>query len=175
MGGLYSLALVASPALADIVRPPLDISKVPAPKIDENRIIIPKIGVNITFGEGAESLDRGAEWRNPDHGNPADGGNFIIAAHRFSIQPTPMSTIEKSPFYNISKLQKDDHIFVDYKGERYAYKITERFEVAPTQTEIEETSEKPKLTLYSCTLGGAADGRDVIIAEPIGKVAVADN
>ena len=175
MGGLYSLALVTSPALADIVRPPVDISKVPAPKIDENRIIIPKIGINIMFGEGTESLDRGAEWRYPDRGNPEKGGNFIIAAHRFSLQPTPTATIQKSPFYNIDKLGVGDKIVVDYNGKRYGYAVQEIKTVAPTAIEIEAPSGAAKLTLYSCSLDGAASDRVVLVSKPLGLVALDNN
>ena len=112
-----------------------------------------------------------------DCGNLAGGidrSNFIIAAHRFSIQPTPLGTIEKSPFYSIDKLVVGDKIIVDYEGARYAYEITATFNVTPNQTEIEAASEEPKLTLYSCELDGSAGGRVVINAKPLGKVALGD-
>ena len=173
LGGLYVLTLVSAPALAPLISlKPISVNALPAPTKAENRIVIPKIGVNIAYAPGAASLDRGAEWRYPDRGNPETGGNFIIAAHRFSIQPTPQGTVEKSPFYNIDKLVLGDKIIVDYQGVRYAYQIDKIFSVAPTQTEIEAPSQTPKLTLYSCELGGSSAGRDVITATPMGKVAV---
>ena len=173
MGGVYLLALVSAPVIAPItIQKPIVVDELPKPTVTENRVVIPKLGVNIVYAPGEASFDRGAEWRHPDRGNPADGGNFIIAAHRFSIQPTPQSTIEKSPFYRIDQLTLNDKIIVDYKGTRYAYKINKIFDVKPTQTEIEAVSDTPKLTLYSCELGGSEAGRIVVTAEPMGQVAL---
>ncbi len=171
IAGLYILALVFSPAVAPLIATkPIDTTQLAAPSASENRIIIPKIGVNIHYAPGIASLDRGAEWRYPERGNPQDGGNFIIAAHRLSIQPTPGATIEKSPFYNIDRLSIDDPILIDYNGVRYLYKINKIFNVKPSQTEIEAPSSAPILTLYSCSLGGSADGRVVLIGHLVGKV-----
>lgn len=170
-GGIYVLSLVLAPNFPQLALKPITPEALAQPAPHENRIIIPKIGVNIPFGtDGNASLDKGALWRHPDRGNPEKGGNFIIAAHRFSIQPTPQSTIKKSPFYNIDKLKKGDQILVDYNGSRYAYTAEEFKDVPPTATEIEAESSTPKLTLYSCTLGGEADGRVVIIGTPSGEV-----
>jgi sortase A len=172
VGGTYLLSLVGSPVLAPLtVMKPINVSALPLPKQTENRIIIPKIGVNIAYGKGAAALDKGAEWRVPQNGNPETGGNFVIAAHRFSIQPTPLGTIEKSPFYNIDKLGVSDKIVIDYNGTRYGYEITSTTNVPATQTDIEAFSDEPKLTLYSCELDGSASGRVVLIAKPLGKVA----
>lgn len=146
--GVYLLALVAAPSVAPfIAMKPIEVAALPKPRTTDNRIIIPKIGVNIPYGSGAAALDRGAEWRYPNNGSPASGGNFVIAAHRFSIQPTPQSTIEKSPFYHIDKLSVGDKIIVDYNGERYGYEINNIFDVQATQTEIEAPSRGKTNTL----------------------------
>ena len=171
--GAYVLLLTASPSLGTFtVMRPINVSSLPLPNKTDNRIVIPKIGVDIAYAPGAAALDRGAEWRYPDRGNPQTGGNFIIAAHRLSIQPTPLGTIEKSPFYNIDKLLVGDKIIIDYQGQRYAYEINTIFNVTPNQTEIEAPSSTPKLTLYSCQLDGSSAGRVVINAKPLGQVAV---
>lgn len=171
--GVYLLALVTAPSVAPfIAMKPIEVAALPKPRTTDNRIIIPKIDVNIPYGSGATALDRGAEWRYPNNGNPASGGNFVIAAHRFSIQPTPQSTIEKSPFYHIDKLSVGDKIIVDYNGERYGYEINNIFDVQATQTEIEAPSTEAKLTLYSCELGGADTGRIVVAAKLLGKVKI---
>ena len=176
IGGSYILTLVGAPAVAPLITmKPISVNALPAPAKSDDRIIIPKIGVNIAYGEGKASLDKGAEWRYPERGNPENGGNFIIAAHRFSIQPTPLSTIEKSPFYSIDKLIVGDKIVVDYKGTRYGYEINKVTSVSAEQTQIEAPSEEPKLTLYSCELDGSNAGRVVLTAKPLGKVAVQAN
>lgn len=175
ISGLYLLILVLSPAVAPLItQKPIDINKLSAPTVKDNRIIIPKIGVNIHYGTGAAALTAGAEWRYSDrNNNPETGGNFIIAAHRLTIEPTPWSTVIKSPFYNIDKLAIGDKIFIDFNGSRYAYNIGSIFNVTPNQVQIEAPSDTPKLTLYSCDLSGAATGRVVIIGSLLGKVALA--
>lgn len=171
-GGVYILALVAAPVAAPLlVTKPIDVKTLPEPKETVDRIVIPKIGVNIAYATGAASLDRGAEWRSPTSGNPLDGGNFVIAAHRFSIQPTPQGTIEKSPFYHIDKLQVGDKVVIDYKGKRYGYEVTKEFTVKPSQIEIEARTNDPTLTLYSCGLDGAEGDRFVVQAKRLGEVA----
>lgn len=175
-GGLYLLSLTFAPVIAPVlVTKPINVNSLPQPSVGQNRIIIPKIGVDIPYGQGAAALDRGAEWRDPDHGSPETGGNFIIAAHRFSIQPTPMGTIEKSPFYNIDKLVIGDKIIVDFNGKRFGYEINKIFSVKPSQTEIEQRTASPQLTLYSCELGGADAGRVVLNATPLGEVALSSD
>ena len=173
IAGLYILSLVFAPAIAQIVsHKSIDVKKLPAPTAKDNRIVIPKIGVNIHYASGTAALNAGAEWRYPERGNPENGGNFIIAAHRLTSQPTPWATVEKSPFYNIDKLAIGDKIIIDYSGARYGYNISKIFNVTPNQVEIEAPSETPELTLYSCDITGSATGRVVIVAEPMGKVAL---
>jgi sortase A len=172
-GGLYLLSLVSAPVIGPLVyTKPIDVRTLPTPVRQYNRIVIPKIGVDIAYGEGQHSLDHGAQWRYPERGNPADGGNFIIAAHRFTLAPTPGETAKKSPFYHIDKLVVGDKIVIDYDGMRYGYEINKIFDVKPTQVEIEARSSEPKLTLYSCELDGADAGRVVVVARPLGQVAL---
>jgi len=175
-GGLYTLSLVAAPVAAPLFAlQPIDVNTLPTPDKSGNRLVIPKLGINIAYDKGQPALDRGAEWRSPTSGNPLDGGNFVIAAHRFSIQPTPMGTIKKSPFYHIDKLANGDKIIVDYQGKRYGYEITKQFTVQPTQIEIEARTNDPILTMYSCSLDGAESDRHVIQARRMGEVALAIN
>lgn len=171
-GGLYLLSLVSAPIIMPLVSKPLDPTALASPQFGENRIIIPKIAVDIPYKQGEAALNTGAWWRYPERGNPSQGGNFILAAHRFEMQLTPQATWEKSPFYRIDKLTVGDEIIIDYNGKRYGYKIDSISNVKPTQTEIEAPSDKPKLTLYSCGLGGAKVDRHAITAEPLGEVVI---
>lgn len=135
-------------------------------KITENRLYIPKIDINLPYATGDESvMETGAWWRAPSSGNPKDGGNFVLSAHRFVMGWTPGETVKRSPFYNIDKLNIGDTITIDYDGERYAYTVEEKHSVAPTAVEIESPTEDNRLTLYSCGLGGASDKREVLIAK----------
>lgn len=163
--GGYILLLLSSPKVVEFTAkewngPP------PTTDISENRLYIPKIKLNIAYATGGqEVLDDKAWHRFPERGDPEKGGNFILSGHRFELGLTPQQTIRKSPFYNIDQLQVDDDLFVDFNKRRYKYQIVEKFAVKPTQVEIEAPSDEAKLTLYTCTLGGEADGREVLIAK----------
>lgn len=136
------------------------------PKIKDNRLYIPTIGVDVTIVEGdSESiLEKGAWHRRPENGNPEKGGNFVLSAHRFQMGVTPQQTNEKSPFYHIDKLKEDDEIYVDYNGKRFTYIITRKYQVNRYAITIENPSTEPKMTLYSCDLRGEEAGREVIEA-----------
>ncbi len=131
-----------------------------------DRLFIPQINVDVAIVTGGDErvLEKGAWHRHPENGNPTSGGNFVLSAHRFVMSMTPQGTAIKSPFYNIDKLKIGDRLSVDYHSRRYEYQITRKYTVAPTDVAIENRSLEPKMTLYSCTLGGEKDGRDVIEA-----------
>lgn len=169
-GGVYLLILVLTPSIP-VLNQVEEINTKTLPKPTENKVYIPKIGVSIKFNTGGtEVLDYGAWHRFPERGDPVEGGNFILSAHRFEIGFTPAETRRKSPFYNIDKLSAGDQIIVDFEGKRYGYEVSEKVRVKPTQVEIEAPTEEARMTLYTCTLGGEADGREVIYAKPLGEV-----
>ncbi len=137
-------------------------------EIQESQLIIPKIAVNVRIYDGDLSvLNKGIWHRFPERGDPVEGGNFILSGHRFTMGRTPGETRQKSYLYNIDKLKEGDEILVDWQKIRYSYKITKVYQVKPDQTEIEEPSKEAKLTLYTCTLAGSADGRVVVEAESV--------
>lgn len=134
---------------------------------DVDKLIIPKISVVSPIISGDyHALEKGVWHRFPDRGNPKDGGNFILAAHRYVFAWIPHRVNERSILYSIDKLNVGDAIYVDWQGQRYQYTISEKRLVQPNETSIEDPSTTPKLTLYSCTLSGERDGREVVIARP---------
>ena len=52
----------------------------------------------------------------------------------------------------------------------YLYKVDSVFSIDPSQTNIEDKSDTPIMTIYTCTEGGSADGRVVIVAKPVGQM-----
>ena len=174
LAGIYILVVALTPTIMTPTVNPTDNETTKrlesTTKIIENRLYIPKIDINLPYAAGDETvMENGAWWRQPDNGNPADGGNFVLSAHRFIMGLTPQQTLRKSPFYNIGKLKTGDELVVDYDGKRYTYEISKIFSVTPDAIEIENRTNEPQLTLYSCTLGGSADGREVIVAKPISQ------
>ncbi len=179
--GAYVLVTSLSPALPNWTVDSQATAKkltVTQPTIGENRLYIPQINVDIAIVEvtGSESaaLDKGAIHRSPSSGNPVGGGNYVLAAHRFTMGATPAQTRQKSPFYQIDQVVVGDQLYVDYDGVRYVYRVTEKRTVAATEVSIEERTDSAQLTVYSCTLSGSRDGREVLIAKPVGTVAWED-
>ncbi len=131
-----------------------------------NYLKIDKLGLLVPFYEGSDAsvLEKGAWWRYPERGDPEKGGNFILSAHRFQLGYTPQQTRARSPFYHIERLEVGDQFMVHYNGKPYTYTITKKYDVPRDAVQIEAPSEEAKLTLYSCSLKGEADGRVVIEA-----------
>lgn len=178
-GGGYMLYNTFSPTLSNFgVDPQMTAKKLTTstPTPTDNRLYMPQINVDVATVEVApgqteeKALDKGAIHRSPSSGNPKDGGNYVLAAHRFTMGLTPSETRAKSPFYHINNMNVGDQIYVDYKGVRYGYKIVKKQTVAPTDVAIEARTTEPQLTVYSCTLSGSNDGREVLFAKLIGTV-----
>lgn len=166
VAGTYLLILLQAPT----IRPLSEASqqKFIPNDIADKRIVIPKIAVKVDLFSGDQSvLDKGAWHRLPQLGNPDMGGNFIVSAHRYVLSASLSRTKDQSYFYNIDKLVVGDTILVDWRQKRHTYKVSKIYTVKPTQLEIESPSDTPKLTLYTCTLAGSADGRVVIEASPV--------
>lgn len=179
LGGLYLLYNSLAPALPEVGVDPQATAKklkTTTPSVGADRLYMPQINVDVAIveikqGESEEkALDRGAIHRQPQNGNPKDGGNFVLAAHRFTLGVTPAETRAKSPFYHIDEMKVGDQIYLDYQGTRYMYKIYEMKTVAPSDVAIENRTKDAQLTIYSCTLSGANDGRVVLFAKPAGTV-----
>jgi sortase A len=179
--GGYILINTFSPAV-DMLGPEPDATakklQAEKPILSENRIYVPKVNIDVAVvdinGDEASALERGAIHRAADNGNPKDGGNYVVAGHRFQLGWNPNLTRKKSPFYHIDRLSVGDQIYVDYDGTRYAYEIKEKKKVPKNALEVEDRTDKPRLTMYSCDLRGPEAGREVVIAEPVGTVAWVD-
>lgn len=155
-----------SPTINPVSNPTVEKLSQTKPHPLKNQLYIPQIDINLPFAAGDENVMlTGAWWRSPQSGNPKDGGNFVLSAHRFIMSWTPGKTLKRSPFYNIDKLKVGDEITIDYQNERYVYVVDKTYSVTPEAIEIEAPTDDNRLTLYSCTLSGASDGRDVIIAK----------
>lgn len=158
LSGVYLLIVLNAPKLTSTTK--VNQSQ----PVKQNKIIIPKIGVDADLHEGDNSaLDKGAWHRHPERGDPEMGGNFIVTGHRFKFGVTPALVKEASVFYNIDKLQPGNEIIAHWKGKKYTYKVTKIYQVNPGEVKIEAPSET-RMTLYTCTLSGSADGRVVIEA-----------
>lgn len=166
--GAYLLVLLQSPEIVPQAAASPAEEEVLIGK-QENFIKIERLNLLVPFytGDSELTLEKGAWHRFPERGDPEQGGNFILSAHRFRLGMTPNETKERSPFYHLDKLQEKDVVDIYYKGKWYSYQVNKMYSVTPNAVEIEAPSENPKLTIYSCTLAGSADGRVVVEASPL--------
>ena len=175
--GGYAFFSSLGPALPIYARAPEETAKkltATKPALNENRLYVPKINVDLVAvaidGNETLALSQGAIQRSPESGNPRDGGNYVLAAHRFQLGLTPQQTHDKSPFYHMDKLDEGDDVYVDYEGIRYAYKVVQRKLVDSTSPDIEMKTEDDQLTLFSLELSGPGSTREVVIAKPTGTI-----
>ena len=167
LASIYTLYLQKTPAIEPLTKNQQTVFLSTVPVVSEtNRLIIPKIGVDSEiFSGNADVLNKGTWHRFPDRGDPDSGGNFILAAHRYVAQWTPQRTVKQSVLYNIKQIIVGDTITIDWKGKRTVYIVTEIKSVKPNDSTIELITSTPQLTLYTCTLKGVNDGREVVIAK----------
>jgi len=130
----------------------------PAPK--GNRLVIPQILVDGEIHEGTSpfTLDQGI-WHRPLSSTPAEGGNTVLAAHRYLYSSGP------NTFYSLDKLAIGDEFYLMWEDKEYDYKVTSIREVPPTAIEIEAPTDANIVTLYTCTPLWSAKNRLVVVAE----------
>ncbi len=112
------------------------------PSKDSYKLYIPKL--NVVASDKKVKLN----------GNPSEQDIVKIIGNTFKLGLTPDQTKDNSPFYRLNQLRSGDSIFLDYKAQRYAYRV---------ESSSSELS-KGGLLLR-------ADGKKVVKAEPIGIVA----
>lgn len=152
----YPTRLAGTPFLP--VAPNVETQKPPV----GNRLVIPKIGVDVEIVEGKDerSLNRGI-WHLPDSANPAIGGNTVLTGHRFQYLSGPKT------LYLLDQMQVNDTIIVYWEGQEYDYRIKERRIVNPDAVEILDPTPDPQLTVFTCTPVFSTKQRLVLFAEPI--------
>lgn len=135
-------------------------SQRPTPK--GNRLVIPKIGVDVEIVEGQDerALWRGI-WHFPSSSTPPRGGNTVLTGHRFQYLSGPRT------LYLLDQMQIGDPIIVYWQGQEYDYRIRERRIVNPDAVEILDDTTAPQLTVFTCTPVFSTKQRLVLIADPI--------
>lgn len=137
-----------------------DVQRIP----QDNRLVIPKIGVDVAIVEGKNenaALLKGA-WHIPETSSPDQGGNTVISGHRFRYRPPNNTT-----FYLLNKLEIGDPFIIYWQGLEYDYQVSETKVVAPNALEILNNTAEPQVTLFTCTPLFTTKQRLVIIGQPI--------
>lgn len=141
---------------------------------DENKLLIPKINVDIpvvydvtTFEESA--VQAGLERGVVHYGNtalPGEKGNNVIVGH--SSNNFWNNGEYKFAFVLLNKLRSGDTFTLHYEGKAYTYEVFNRRIVKPTEVDvIFEDFGEPVVTLITCDPPGTAWNRLVVNARQI--------
>lgn len=143
---------------------------------DEPKLIIPKINVDVPADFTAApdhnsqmaAMENGIAWFGIPGANskPGQVGNTVLSGH--SSNDIIDQGNYKFVFARLDALQKGDNIYINYEGKRYVYSVTQKETVKPTQVDkLIYPTDKPVLTLITCTPLGTSLNRLLVTAEQI--------
>jgi sortase A len=140
------------------------------------RLIIPKINVDVpvvynTTPDSASQLkamESGVAYFGIPGANSKPGqiGNTVLSGH--SSNDIIDSGNYKFIFARLDQMNKGDSVYVNYESKRYTYVVTKKEVVKPTEVnKLIYTTDKPILTLITCTPLGTALNRLLVTAEQV--------
>ncbi len=138
------------------------------------RLIIPKLNIdvpvafNIHYNDTFEAMNHGvAQFMIPGASAlPGQIGNLVISGH--SAGDIYSSNPYKFIFSGLERLEAGDLIYINYESKRYTYQMTGSEVVEPTDVAaLVYDTNKPILTLITCTPLGTSRYRLLVIAEQI--------
>lgn len=178
--------LLRSPALATAGREEGNLlSYLPEVGPPENRVIIPKLNLNIPLvtpsyssllredwvgveDDIQEALERGVV-HYPGTARPGQAGNFFVTGHS-SYYPWAEGHY-KTVFARLHELTVGDEYWVYYGGDKHRYIVTGKKEVKPSNvTVLDQPSNKRTATLMTCTPVGTTLRRLIVTAQEIDPV-----
>ena len=131
--------------------------------ISKNNLLeIPRLNMSETINTGTSvsELKKGA-WQLPGTSTPDKKSNTVIVGHRFTYDGPGV-------FYFLDKIQVNDRLNVSWQGKEYTYKVASIKVVPPSEVSVQAPTDKPQLTLYTCTPIYTATERLVITAPLVG-------
>lgn len=154
-----------------IVDPSADIAVSADPKL-----IIPKINVDVPIiwdttpdnDSQMAAMEKGVAYFGIPGANSKPGqiGNTVLSGH--SSNDILDGGDYKFIFARLDQLQDGDSIFINYESKRYTYTITKKEVVKPTEVnKLVYSTDKPVLTLITCTPLGTATNRLLVTAEQV--------
>ena len=140
----------------------------------EPRLIIPKLNIDvpihfgISLNEVMSAMNNGvAHYRIAGaSAYPGEIGNLVITGH--SAGDVYSSNPYKYIFSGLERLDDGDLIYVNYNSVRYTYRVIKKEVVEPSNVAaLVVDTDKPLLTLVTCTPLGTSRYRLLVTAEQI--------
>ncbi len=148
----------------------------------ENRIIIPKLNLNIPLVTPSYAALLKEDWTRvekdiqealeqgvvhyPGTARPGQAGNFFVTGHS-SYYPWASGKF-KTVFARLHQLDVGDEYWVYYGGDKHRYSVVEKKEVTPSNIAVLDQPTDARLsTLMTCTPVGTTLRRLVIISQEI--------
>ncbi len=142
----------------------------------DSRLMIPKINVDVPVNFGIpndtnsinSAMENGvAQFAIPGaSAMPGEIGNLVITGH--SAGDIYSNNQYKFIFSGLERLNAGDLIYIDYQGVRYTYSVTKMETVEPSNVgALVYETDKPMLTLVTCTPLGTSRYRLLVTAEQI--------
>ena len=157
---------------ANIIVDPLTTTAVSS----DPKLIIPKINVDVPviydvtpdYDAQMKAMEQGVAYFGIPGANSKPGqiGNTVLSGHSSNDIIDPGSY--KFIFAQLDRLNKGDAVYVNYNGVRYTYTVTKKEVVAPTEvSKLVYPTDKPVLTLITCTPLGTSLNRLLVTAEQV--------
>jgi sortase A len=142
----------------------------------EPKLIIPKINVDVPvtydvtpdYDSQMKAMENGVAYFGIPGANSKPGqiGNTVLSGH--SSNDIIDQGNYKFIFARLDHLVKGDTIFVNYESKRYTYTVTKTEVVKPTDVSaLVYKTDKPVLTLITCTPLGTSLNRLLVTAEQV--------
>ncbi len=138
------------------------------------RLIIPKLNIDVPIHFGIQlsevmsAMNSGVAHYRIAGANayPGEVGNTVITGH--SAGDVYSSNQYKYIFSGLERLEDGDLIYINYNSVRYTYQVTKKEVVEPTNVAaLVVQTEKPILTLVTCTPLGTSRYRLLVTAEQV--------
>lgn len=129
------------------------------PMPGDNRVVIPSIGLDEHINEGASpyTLSKGI-WHMPDSADPSAVGNMVLLGHSITYHGPGI-------LYNLNKVRDNDSVSIYWQRSEHVYRVAGISVVSPFDLSVVAPTEKPVLTIYTCTPTWNPTKRLVIRAE----------
>ncbi len=151
----------------------------------ENRIIIPKLGLNIPLVTPSYQSLLAENWEQvetdiqealefgvvhyPGTARPGQAGNFFVTGHSSYYPWAPGKY--KTVFARLHNLNIGDEYYVYYGGDQHRYIVRSKREVKPSNVDVLDQPINKRLgTLMTCTPVGTTLRRLILISEEVDSV-----